>query len=278
MHPSDVRTLRYLVVVYHEKENSCKPRRPSNEMSTSRLLVLYPYIFKRVKIKEPSIELGSPLTLFQQHAAGFKSATKSRQEHYAQRYGPAKEPYSPPLSGELSDLVSTGVIPAQKDDQKQAVTPSLSPENASTATKKDADTSPERRPSSNHKTKSGQSASLDAAESHPEELGEVPLRGGADKPLEKVLHMEPPTVVKEDHKPPHLHAPPYVHHFDTFSLVRDLQTGGFTQDQSVTIMKAVRSLLAVNLDMAREGLVSKSDIENVSRSALSPQITLSQTS
>lgn len=29
-------------------------------------------------------------------------------------------------------------------------------------------------------------------------------------------------------------------------------------------MKAVRGLLAVNLDVAKEGLVSKSDVENVS--------------
>lgn len=84
------------------------------------------------------------------------------------------------------------------------------------------------------------------------------------KPLETVLQMGAPTVEKpEEHKGPHLHAPPYVHHFDTFTLVKDLEKGGFTEEQSVTIMKAVRGLLAVNLDVAKEGLISKSDVENV---------------
>ncbi|KAI9837162.1 MAG: hypothetical protein M1838_004885 [Thelocarpon superellum] len=72
----------------------------------------------------------------------------------------------------------------------------------------------------------------------------------------------PSSLASETHKPPHLHAPPYVHHFDTYTLVRDLERGGFTQDQSVTAMKAVRGLLALNLDVAKEELVSKSDVEN----------------
>lgn len=45
--------------------------------------------------------------------------------------------------------------------------------------------------------------------------------------------------------------------------MRDLKKGGFTLDQSVTLTKAVRGLLGVNLDIARQGLVSKSDMENV---------------
>ena len=94
--------------------------------------------------------------------------------------------------------------------------------------------------------------------------------------LETVLHMEPPSSKpkEEEHKPPHLHAPPYVHHFDTYSLVKDLEKGGWTGDQSVTLMKAVRGLLAVNLDVAKDGLVSKSDVENV-RPSFSSSLNLS---
>lgn len=83
------------------------------------------------------------------------------------------------------------------------------------------------------------------------------------KQPETVLQIDPSSSRGPSQKLAHLHGSPYVHHFDTFTLVRDLEKKGFTQEQSVTIMKAVRSLLAVNLDMAREGLVSKSDIENV---------------
>lgn len=68
-----------------------------------------------------------------------------------------------------------------------------------------------------------------------------------------------------DHqRPPHISTPPYVHHFDTYSLVRRLEEGGWTEDQSVTLMKAVRTVLAGNMELARAGLVSKSNVENES--------------
>ena len=83
------------------------------------------------------------------------------------------------------------------------------------------------------------------------------------RPLNTVMEMPAPSVEKpEEHKLPHLQTPPYVHHFDTYTLVNDLERGGFSADQSVTVMKAVRGLLAQNLDVAREGLVGKSDVEN----------------
>lgn len=83
-------------------------------------------------------------------------------------------------------------------------------------------------------------------------------------PIETVLHMPPPESQEEQEasKPPHLQTPPYVHHFDTYTLVSQVEAGGFTTKQSITAMKAVRMLLAQNLDVARAGLVSKSDVEN----------------
>lgn len=118
---------------------------------------------------------------------------------------------------------------------------------------------------------SARATELDASESHPNEQPSPKTisdnNARTANPLETVLHMGAPAPEKpEEHKPPHLHAPPYVHHFDTFTLVKDLQGGGFSEDQSVTIMKAVRGLLALNLDVAKEGLISKSDVENVNRS------------
>ncbi|KAL7921991.1 hypothetical protein ACQKWADRAFT_294129 [Trichoderma austrokoningii] len=62
---------------------------------------------------------------------------------------------------------------------------------------------------------------------------------------------------------PSMSPPKYVHHFDTYSLVKQLQEGGYSSDQATTMMKAVRALLAHNLDMAQEKLVSKSNVENV---------------
>ncbi|CUS11907.1 unnamed protein product [Tuber aestivum] len=63
-------------------------------------------------------------------------------------------------------------------------------------------------------------------------------------------------------QPTHLAPPPFVHHFDTYSLAKGLEGSGFTKGQAVTVMKGVRGLLANNLDVARENLVSKSNVEN----------------
>jgi hypothetical protein len=83
-------------------------------------------------------------------------------------------------------------------------------------------------------------------------------------PLDRVIDMESPNQPDEE-KAPHLQAPRYVHHFDTFSLVRDLQRGGFTENQTIDIMKAIRGLLGENMNLARRALVSKSNVENVSQ-------------
>ncbi|KAL6828459.1 hypothetical protein V8C40DRAFT_241123 [Trichoderma camerunense] len=63
---------------------------------------------------------------------------------------------------------------------------------------------------------------------------------------------------------PSMTPPKYIHHFDSYSLVKQLQEGGYSSDQAITMMKAIRTILAHNLDMAQEKLVSKSDIENES--------------
>lgn len=84
-----------------------------------------------------------------------------------------------------------------------------------------------------------------------------------NKELDMVLSIPSPTELKGDqHRHPHLEASPYEHHFDTYSLVQQLAIEGFSQEQAVTLMKAIRLILAVNLDIAKESLVSKSDTEN----------------
>lgn len=62
--------------------------------------------------------------------------------------------------------------------------------------------------------------------------------------------------------PPHIDKPRYVHHFDTYGLVRRLHAGGWSDPQAITIMKSMRLLLGDNLDNASKALVSKSDVEN----------------
>lgn len=81
-----------------------------------------------------------------------------------------------------------------------------------------------------------------------------------EPPLDSVLHMPGPS--DEAHKHPHLKTPPYVHHFDTYTLVRQLVMSNYSEAQSITLMKAVRGILINNIILARAGLVSKSNVEN----------------
>jgi hypothetical protein len=106
-----------------------------------------------------------------------------------------------------------------------------------------------------------QSKPSDVVDTPPSTPVPEPPKVAESKPLETVLHMPSPQE-EERRKPPHLKTPPYVHHFDTYSLVKDLTKSGFTEDQSVSIMKAVRGILGDNMSLARRGLVSKSNVEN----------------
>jgi hypothetical protein len=86
-----------------------------------------------------------------------------------------------------------------------------------------------------------------------------------DGPLEKILQTEkPPEETENKLDIPHLHPAPYVHNFDSYTLVKEVEKGGYTPEQAITAMKAVRMLLSENLEIAKKGLVSKSDVENVS--------------
>jgi hypothetical protein len=103
--------------------------------------------------------------------------------------------------------------------------------------------------------------SMDAAESAPSSPAPEPPRVPEQKQLDTVLHMPSPGE-DDTHKPPHLKTPPYVHHFDTYGLVKDLAKSGFSEEQAITIMKALRGILTDNMGLARASLVSKSDVEN----------------
>lgn len=153
--------------------------------------------------------------------------------------------------------------PTSTKKKAEPVDPNPAPKTAETEVKKEVDATFTRR--SRSKDNKSLPANSDAGAPRSPELAQhVPPKDGAPNALDTILQLEAEATGKsDDHKPPHLQAPPYVHHFDTYSLVQDLEKGSFTPDQSVTLMKAVRGLLAINLDVAKEGLVSKSDVENV---------------
>ncbi|KAL8658325.1 MAG: hypothetical protein Q9202_007590, partial [Teloschistes flavicans] len=253
-------------------------------MSGPRLTFLYPSSFKPNPFGE-STAATRPLRHLRSrpHKYPLSTSARRKQETYAQRYGSATEPQLPPPSQppvpnhlgrekSLAGAFEKEVKAPASTATEQKAESKAQPKETSKPTKEAAKPQePNPSPSEEKEkppTEIQTQQKLDPSESHPKETPTTTsaLEPRDSKPLDTVLNRtaaSPSSATSsEEHKPPHLQAPPYLHHFDTFSLVRSLHAGGFTHPQSVTLMKTVRGLLATNLDVARDGLVSKSDVEN----------------
>ncbi|KAJ4347943.1 uncharacterized protein N0V89_009315 [Didymosphaeria variabile] len=207
-------------------------------MVTPRLPFLWPMLFKPPKACRTRAPNATRRTAARRN---FAATSRPRQETISKRYGTAQEP-----AAHLRDQET------QPDADEEAKT---SPEPEPIEEEEEEESLPPTMPSTEAK-----SADADL----PDEAAPPPLEPPKPpdaKPLDTVLHMPSPQE-EQERKPPHLKTPPYVHHFDTYSLVKDLTKSGFTQDQSVTVMKAVRGILTDNMELARDGLVSKSNVEN----------------
>ncbi|KFH49106.1 hypothetical protein ACRE_001070 [Hapsidospora chrysogenum ATCC 11550] len=128
-----------------------------------------------------------------------------------------------------------------------------------------AEPTPEEKPPAQANSNTSSSSSSSSESTQTEESEPAPDDSKQGRSLKDVLlRMDPPPGGKTRQQLQHMTPPPYVHHFDSYSLVKQLQDGGYTQAQAITAMKAIRALLAQNLDRAQESLVSKSDVENES--------------
>lgn len=228
--------------------------------------------------------------------APFHTTRRHAQGSIQRRYGPAVEPNIPPPSRPKDESAanqdSESPSPEKKSDansppeQSQSQSPSRdAAEKASTepsqlesekatqsAERKEPDeqqVEPEEEEEEDRPEpevlEAKQQTPSDSKEPQSEERRNAPTFDG--NPLDGVLHMPSPSAyltptASPPQQPPHMAPPPYVHHFDTYSLVQDLATGGFSDKHSVTIMKAVRAILQNNLDFAKQNLTSKSDVEN----------------
>lgn len=212
-------------------------------MATPRLPFLWPVLFKQLKAprtRAPNVTRRNPAR------RSLAATAHPRQETITQRYGTAQEP-APHLRDQET----------QKGSEKEAkASPEAESEPEPVEEEEDEEPLPPTMPSTQMKSAD---AGLPDEVTPPTPL--EPPKPPDAKPLDTVLHMPSPQE-EEERKPPHLKTPRYVHHFDTYSLVKDLTNSGFTEDQSVSIMKAVRGLLTDNMELAREGLVSKSNVEN----------------
>lgn len=236
-------------------------------MSLHRLTFLYPHLWKYTKGQAPNLPTG-PLTLKRKRSSRSKFSTISQnhEETFPQRYGTATEPQpnskSTPIQSDRSKTLADAI-----EKEIKAPGPPKQEKRASASQTKDESTTTEEI-SGQESSKPPLLPAVETAVASTLSSKVTPTAGSKEaliEPTDRPLNAEVPAPVEnEDNKPPHLQAPPYVHHFDTYTIVRDLKKGGFTHDQSVTLTKAVRGLLGVNLDIARQGLVSKSDMENVS--------------
>ncbi|KAI8963511.1 hypothetical protein F5Y11DRAFT_147034 [Daldinia sp. FL1419] len=231
-------------------------------MSTVRLPFLYPHLFRAARFGESSAH-GAKIRCRKSpnnnpRMVAFSSSTPSRQAVF-ERHGKAVEPL--PVTPDVVNLPAPGADPAKlssfsntqplssKEDAnkgKEAAQELQTPEEKVAKESEKAETTPP-----------GTSTSTSPSSSSPQQAA-TEAKMQESGPMEAVLHMPPP----EAYQHPHLSAPPYVHHFDTYTLVKQLEEGGYSTEQATTVMKAIRGLLAQNLDFAQEGLVSKSDVDN----------------
>ncbi|KAI9813778.1 MAG: hypothetical protein M1827_003568 [Pycnora praestabilis] len=271
-------------------------------MSVPRLTFLYPHLFRSIRLLDSVVSHAPVKSISRSSTrkAGLHATARRGQQHLTQRYGSAAEPHPlpahmgggkalPPNDGKKAEVKKEAKEEEKKEPPKKDATKKA--KHAETKDSSNESKAIEKKPEQEARAEDNKDGSataelatspldtryrtIDLNQGDPqppqpsqppqptEPTPDGPPQKGSERPMETVLRMDPPSSSNSiEQKPPHLQAPPYVHHFDTFTLVRDLEKGGFTEDQSVTAMKVVRGQLAVNLDMAKDGLVSKSDVEN----------------
>lgn len=251
-------------------------------MSTPRLTFLYPFLFApvtRVPFSREVSRTGRQV---------FRTAAKRSQTARPVRYGKANEP--PPYLAGSKGIASVLPHDAAPPDAKALPQPTKKDMDTATSSDKELAPAPGEKPL--RPSRLPESPVLDASESQP--LGprsptpHLPYKN----PLETVLNMpssdaqqtatapgyqdqdaDPQSDINKVRqqieeeaakrpRPPHIDAPDFVHHFDTYGLVKRLEDGGWSQAQAITVMKATRTILSENIDLARNALVSKSNVEN----------------
>ena len=212
-----------------------------------RLSLLYPNFLRAVRSCEPQTYHSirhPPSKRNQLHTTRHLS-----QEAYSSRYGPAAN--------------STALPPPPKPNEP--LYPDQPPSKPEKDHKEDPDSNPSHDEISHHIQRDGAETAYSAKEDTKQPPPPEQLEPLGNKELDTVLSVPSPSEAKSDHhhKHPHLEASPYEHHFDTYSLVQQLAAkDAYNGEQTVTLMKAIRLMLAINLDVAKDGLVSKSDTEN----------------
>lgn len=264
-------------------------------MATPRLTFLWPFLFKPATT-------GIRQQTARSTRRGVQSTTRKRQQAATQRYGTANEPPPHLIAGKSALLATVKDSAGNQKDTKALTKTNGNGKTGRPKKEKVAKDVPKDEPQEQEGQVVEEAASSEAvkteknAAAQPAEILAEVIDGSESSPvspapqspqlptgnaLETVLNMpssdkdgkaqapmfqEPTASSKSksigDNSPPHISAPLYVHHFDTYGLVKRLEEGGWKQESAITTMKAVRLILAENMDLARAALVSKSNVEN----------------
>ncbi|WYZ40112.1 hypothetical protein EsH8_IV_000453 [Colletotrichum jinshuiense] len=237
-------------------------------MQPARLTFLYPHLFRAARLAETGAAGASRSCRGRRAAAdvgrrgyaAFAPTPGAQRSGFAPRHGKGVEPVTrddgttarerapAPEAAEAS--AGEAAVGASKGKNDDGVNPQATNPKATAAATTTKNTTPgEEQQDQAGETDDGKAAKQEARD-----------QAKKEGPLEAILHMGAPEEVAKQH--PHMSPTPYVHHFDSYSLVKQLEGGGYSKEQAITLMKAIRAILAQNLDVAQESLVSKSDVEN----------------
>ncbi|ORY69669.1 uncharacterized protein BCR38DRAFT_332112 [Pseudomassariella vexata] len=237
-------------------------------MPAQRLTFLYPHLYRSLRLGESAAQTAksrcrkSPNSHCSGHYAVAFSTSARRRKAVFERHGKAVEPQ--PASPNVVKLPQPGKemrgSKGGPKDENHGTPEFKAKDDFELDSKKAVEESPETEesPKTEKPTPPSEgSGSAQQARPTPQQVA-AEEKMQSSGPMEAVLHMPPPSQFSH----PHISTPPYIHHFDTYGLVKQLEGGGYTEEQAITVMKAVRTLLAQNLGMAQTGLVSKSDVDN----------------
>lgn len=265
-------------------------------MAAPRLPFLWPFLYRTAEAQTPAAVRVARAAARRQRL--HLTTRPQQRETASQRYGTANEPQPPPTlgggkgvapatqeaKGEQPKLPKTGEkLP--KDGEEEVKTEARGKEKSEHEKRTDPTTvdgaspvsirnDPMFAPSSSGGGGGDQTTSASLRDGAVESLlkdipGPTPspvdisATSGPEDPRPPEDH---PDKTFDEHTPPvkapHIEAPPYVHHFDTYGLVRRLEEAGWSDEHAITAMKAVRLMLADNMDLANQALVSKSMVEN----------------
>ncbi|KAK0249634.1 hypothetical protein LTR91_010603 [Friedmanniomyces endolithicus] len=261
-------------------------------MAGPRLPFLWPILFRSAEVQTPAIRSARAAARFRAYHA---TPRRKQQETVPQRYGSANEP-PPHLGGGKSLGPFT-----QQPQVEQTKLPKIGERLQRSGEDEVEEERAEATRAPKHHDNSADPTTVDSGIAAPvrgDPTSDTPLAtedllsqpspsesGSVESLLDSIPGPAMPTDyteqqtrpeqnpddppldhTRDEHSPPikapHLDQPRYVHHFDTYGLVKQLTSSGWSTPHATLVMKAVRLMLADNMELAKDALVSKSMVEN----------------